>query len=75
MKISNKIYNILKYIALIALPAIVLFMSALGDIWGLTWMPKVVATISAFATLLGALLQVSSKKYWKENDDGKEVDS
>ena len=71
MKISNKWYNILKYISMIALPAIVVFMSTLGDIWDIDWMPKVVATISALAVLLGALLQISTNNYWKEkaNDE------
>lgn len=71
MKISNKWYNILKYISMIALPAIVVFMSTLGDIWDIEWMPKVVATISALAVLLGALLQISTNNYWKEkaNDE------
>lgn len=66
MKISNKWYNILKYISMIALPAIVVFLSTIGDIWGLDWMPKVVGTISALAVLLGALLQISTNNYWKE---------
>lgn len=66
MKISNKWYNILKYISMIALPAIVVFLSTLGDIWNLEWMPRVVGTISAFAVLLGALLQISTNNYWKE---------
>ena len=69
LRISNKVYNVLKYISMIALPAIVVFLSTIGDIWGLAWMPKVVATISAVAVLLGALLQVSTSKYWKEKVD------
>ena len=66
MKISNKWYNMLKYVSMIALPAIVVFLSTLGDIWNIEWMPRVVATISALAVLLGALLQVSTSNYWKE---------
>lgn len=67
MKIPSKVYDILKYIALIALPALCCFLTALGDIWEIGIMPKIVATIAALATLLGALLQVSTAKYWKEN--------
>ena len=66
MKISNKWYNILKYVSMIALPAIVVFLSTIGDIWDLGWMSKVVGTISAVAVLLGALLQISTNNYWKE---------
>lgn len=68
MKISSKLYNILKYIALIAMPAIVIFLSTIGDIWGIAWMPKVVSTISAVAVLLGALLQISSNNFWKDKE-------
>ena len=70
MKLPSKAYDILKYIALIALPALCCFLTAIGDIWGIGLMPKIVATITALATLLGALLQVSTNKYWKEQNDG-----
>lgn len=66
MKISNKLYNILKYVCMIALPALIVFLSTLGDIWDWGWMPRIVATISAVDVLLGALLQISTNNYWKE---------
>lgn len=66
MKISNKWYNILKYVCMIALPALIVFLSTLGDIWDWSWMPRIVATISAVDVLLGALLQISTNNYWKE---------
>lgn len=70
MKISSKVYDVLKYIALIGLPALCFFLSTIGEIWNFGWMPKVVATISAVATLIGALLQISTNKYWKDNSVG-----
>lgn len=76
MKISSKLYDIFKWVALICLPAIICFLSSIGEIWGIGMMPKIVATVSALATFLGALLQISSINYHKdkeENGNGKEV--
>lgn len=72
--ISNKVYNVLKYIALIALPAVVTLLIGIGDVWGLSWMPKVAMTVSLITSFLGALLQVSSTKYWKEQNNEEKVD-
>ena len=72
MKIPSKWYDVLKYVSMIALPAICCFLSTIGDIWGIGLMPKVVATIMALGTLLGALLQISTNKYWKEKQNESE---
>lgn len=71
MKICNKLYNVLKYVALIVLPALCCFLTTFGDVWNIQVMPKIVATITALATFLGALLQISTNQYWKENPDEK----
>ncbi len=64
---NNKVYNWLKYFSCIALPAIIAFIAALGQAWG--WnqdmVTAITATLAAFATLMNALLQVSSNKYQK----------
>lgn len=69
MKISNKVYDILKWIALVVLPAIGTFYFAIASIWGLPYAEQVVGTITAIDTLLGALIGVSSVNYNKERDD------
>ena len=61
--LKNKTYDVLKFIALTVLPALVFFISSIWEIWGLPYGSQIVATIAAFATFLGALLGVSSKKY------------
>ena len=61
--ISNKAYNILKYIALIALPAIGTFWTIVGALWGAPHTDEVVKTIVALGTLLGALLILSTSQY------------
>lgn len=60
---SDRVYNLLKYIALIALPAIATFYGVLSGIWGLPCGQEVVSTITAVDTLLGALIGISSAKY------------
>lgn len=70
MKMSNRIYNILKWIALIALDAIGLFYSTLSGIWGLPFGDEVLATCAALSLLLGTLIGVSSVQYNKNNSGG-----
>ena len=60
---SDSLYDILKYVALIALPALGTFYFALSQIWGLPCGEEVVGTIAAIDTLLGALLGISTYKY------------
>ena len=57
MKMDNKTYDILKYIAQIVLPAIGTLYFALAQIWGLPYGEEIVGTITAVDTFLGALLQ------------------
>jgi hypothetical protein len=66
MKMSNKVYDVLKYIALILLPAVGALYFALAKIWGLPYATEIVGTISAVDAFLGALLQISTNQYNKE---------
>ena len=60
---SNKVYDILKFIAQIALPALATFYLAIAAIWGLPYGEQIAGTIMAIDTLLGTILGVSTKKY------------
>lgn len=62
---SNKTYDVLKYIALIVLPALGTFYFAIAGIWGLPYAEQIVGTITAIDTLLGALLRITTVKYNK----------
>ena len=62
---SNQIYDILKFIAQIALPAIGALYFALAEIWGLPLGEQVVGTIVAVDAFLGALLSISTAQYNK----------
>ena len=60
---SNKVYDILKWVALVALDAIGLFYQTLSAIWSLPFGDEVLATCVAVSVCLGTLLQISSSKY------------
>lgn len=66
MLISNKAYDILKYIAQIVLPAIGTLYFALAGIWGFPYGEQIVGTITAIDAFLGAILGISTKMYNKE---------
>lgn len=64
---SNKTYDVLKFIALILLPALGTLYFALASIWGLPYGEQIVGTITAVDTFLGAILGISTAKYNKAN--------
>lgn len=68
MILKNRTYDILKYITLIALPAIEVFWLTLGKIWGFPLVIEIGATIAAVDVLLGSLLGISTKNYNKPAD-------
>ena len=68
MKLSNKTYDILKYIAQIVLPALGTLYFALASIWGLPYGEQIVGTITAIDAFLGALLGISTAMYNKEDN-------
>lgn len=67
MKMSNKVYDILVWIAQVVLPAIGTLYAALAGIWGLPFGEQIVGTILAVDTFLGAVLKISNTKYKKTN--------
>ena len=60
---SNKVYDALKYIAQIVLPAIATLYFALAQIWGLPYGEQIVGTITAVDAFLGAILRITTIKY------------
>lgn len=70
MKFNNKVYDTLKYIAQIVLPALATLYFALSKIWGLPYGEEIVGTISAIDVFLGALLGLSSMNYNKSVEGG-----
>lgn len=68
MIMNDNLYNVLKWIALIVLPASATLYATLSELWGLPYGVQICGTLTAIGTFLGALLQVSAYKYNKEND-------
>lgn len=65
MKLSDKTYDILKWIAMYLLPAAGTLYFALAGIWGLPYGEQIVGTITAVDTFLGVLLGISTVQYKK----------
>ena len=66
MKFTNKVYDVVKWIVVIALPAIAAAYRALGGVWHVPYAEQVVTTINILATFLGALICVSTVNYNKD---------
>ena len=66
---TNKTYDILKFIAQIVLPALGTLYGALAKLWNLPYPEAIVGTIVAVDAFLGALLQISSNQYYKQGKD------
>ena len=65
MKLSNRVYDILKWVAMYLLPAAGTLYFALAGIWGLPYGEQIVGTITAVDTFLGVLLGISTAQYKK----------
>lgn len=63
---SNKTYDVLKYICMVCLPALGTLYFALASIWGFPYGEQIVGTITAIDTFLGTLLMISNSQYNKE---------
>lgn len=68
---SNKTYDILKWIAQILLPGLATLYFALAEIWGLPYAEQIVGTITAIDTFLGLLLGIQAKSYNNSDQVGK----
>lgn len=69
MKLSNKTYDILKWIATYLLPAMGTLYFALASIWGFPYGEQIVGTVTAVDTFLGVILGISTAKYYKGNKE------
>lgn len=63
--ISNKLYDILKWVVMIAIPALTTAYVGLSEVWGWPYAAEVAKTAAVVCTLLGALLGISTAEYNK----------
>lgn len=69
MIIPDKIYNVLKWVCIILVPALNVFLTTIFALYHIPHIEIVVGTISAVATFAGALIGVSTKSYNKRFED------
>ena len=65
---SNKVYDVLKFIAQIVLPALATLYVTIATLWGLPYPDEISGTVMAIDTFLGAILMISSNQYHKKEE-------
>ena len=75
MKLPDSVYNILKWITMIVLPALATAYVGLSAIWGWPYADEIAKTTAVICTLLGALLGISTAQYNKDIQYEDEEDS
>lgn len=65
MKLSDKVYDILKWIVMVVIPAVTTAYVGLSSIWGWPYADAIAKTSAVVCTLLGALLGISTAQYNK----------
>jgi hypothetical protein len=66
MKLSNKLFDVLKWVAILFLPALAILIRTVFAIWNIPYGDQISATIIALQVFLGAILGVSTLNYNKE---------
>lgn len=65
-KMSNELYDVLKYLCQVVIPAIATLYFALANIWGLPYGEQIVGTLTAIDAFMGVCLKISSDQYKSE---------
>lgn len=68
MILPDKVYDVLKWIALIALDAVGVCYKTLALIWGWPFGEEVLSTCAALSVLIGALIGVSTAQFYKDHN-------
>lgn len=66
---NNKVYDVLKWVAQLLLPALATLYVTLGGLWSFPYVEQVSGSIMAVDFFLGAILGISSANYNKQQDD------
>lgn len=65
MYFNNKVYDALKWIVLIALPALAVLYGSLASVWNLPFAAEIVQTVNLVQVTLGAMIGISTASYNK----------
>lgn len=66
MKMKNETYDVLKWVVMLALPALATLLTSLGAIWDIALAPQLADTVVAINAALAMMLGISSINYHKE---------
>lgn len=69
MKIPDSVYNVLKWVGLILLPACAWLVARIAPAWGWTNTDAIVTTLNATGTFIGVLIGVSTLNYYKDGGE------
>jgi hypothetical protein len=69
MKMNSKVYDILKWVAMLFLPALATLISVVFAVWNIPYGDQISKTIMALDAFLGACLGISHIQYKKEQDE------
>lgn len=69
MKIPDSAYNVLKWVAIIVIPALVIFIKTVFPVWDIPYAEQISTTLTAIGLLIGALIGVSTIGYNKDKID------
>lgn len=67
--IPNRVYDVLKWVGLIACPALAVFVQTVGPAWGLESVGAIVLTLNALGALIGVLIGASALKGAANGED------
>ena len=66
---SNKVYDVMKWVAMYLIPAVGTLYFALAGIWNFPYGEEIVGTLTAVDTFLGVILGISTAKYNKQSEE------
>ena len=72
MKIPDKLYDILKWIAVIVIPALVVLIKTVFPVWHIPYADAISTTVAAVGLFIGAIIGVSTVGYNKQDPDPEE---
>ena len=73
MKMNDKLYNILKWICITALPALITLYGVIGNTLNLPYTKEVLTIANAGNTCLGAMIGISSVKYYQNRAENPDI--
>jgi len=71
--LNNKVYDILKWVAIIVMPALATLITVIFKVWSIPYGAEIAQTITATATFLGAILMISNAKYKSDKNTIDEI--